>query len=209
MDATMPNQDKATTGLKTAVTILGKWGATTEQGTAILNVSPGTYRQAKRHDPEWRVSLDDDQLTRISYVLNIHASLRVIFDNPENLYGFMSMANHNEGFNGQSALEVIANSDIAALRETWLRVNMERPMIVGDEGRFDDLVAEPSANEKRATAVLDAAEQVCGSKAQARHWFHNEPIDVFDYQTAEQLVASGRADDLLRYLRSLEAGWNG
>ncbi|WP_163559852.1 hypothetical protein [Halomonas sp. NO4] len=131
----MPNQDRDTTGLKTAVTILGKWGATTDQGTAILNVTPATYSQAQRRDPEWRVSLDDDQLTRISYVLNIHAALRVLFDNPDNLYGFMSMANDNEGFDGRSALEVIACGDLGTLRETWLRVNMERPAVIADEGR--------------------------------------------------------------------------
>lgn len=131
----MPNQDKATTGLRGAVMILGKWGATTDQGAAILNVSPDTYHQAKRGDPEWLGILDEDQLTRISYVLNIHAALRVLFDNPDNLYGFMRMANYNEGFDGQSALEVIAGGDLASLRETWLRVNMERPTIIGDEGR--------------------------------------------------------------------------
>ncbi|MDL0433753.1 DUF2384 domain-containing protein [Marinobacter sp. TBZ242] len=131
----MLNQDKATTGLKTAVTILGKWGATAEQGTAILRVSPETYARAQRHDLKWQVSLDEDQLTRISYVMNIHAALRVIFDNPENLYGFMRMANYNEGFDGRSPLEVIATGDIGTLRETWLRVNMERPTINGDEDR--------------------------------------------------------------------------
>ncbi|SEK86610.1 DUF2384 domain-containing protein [Halomonas daqiaonensis] len=70
-------------------------------------------------------------------------------------------------------------------------------------------MVEPSTTEKHTTAVLDAAEQVCGSRARARHWFYNEPIDVFDHQTAEQMVSAGRADDLLRYLRSLEAGWLG
>ncbi|MBB3231133.1 hypothetical protein [Halomonas stenophila] len=133
----MTNKDKVTTGLQAAVTILGKWGASSEQGTAILRVSLDTYARARRRDPEWQVNLDEDQLTRISYVLNIHAALRVIFDNPENLYGFMAMANHNEGFNGRSPLEVIAYGDIISLRETWLRVNMERPVIVGDEGRFN------------------------------------------------------------------------
>ncbi len=67
-------------------------------------------------------------------------------------------------------------------------------------------MTEPSAIEKDTAAVLDAAEWVCGSREQARTWFHNEPIDVFDYQTAEQLVKAGRTSDLLRYLRSLEAG---
>lgn len=70
-------------------------------------------------------------------------------------------------------------------------------------------MTEPSAIEKDTAAVLDAAERVCGSRTQARIWFHNEPIDVFDYRTAEQLVAAGRAEALCRCLRSLEAGWLG
>ena len=129
--------NKTTTGLQAAVTILTKWGATTEQGTAILRVSSDTYARAKQRDPEWQISLDDDQLARISYVLNIHAALRVLFDNPDNLYGFMGMANDNEGFEGRSPLEVIACGDMGTLRETWLRVNMERPAIIGDEGRVN------------------------------------------------------------------------
>ncbi|APX91769.1 hypothetical protein BWR19_01760 [Halomonas sp. 1513] len=133
----MTNKDKATTGLQVAVTILEKWGATVEQGTAILRVSPDTYAYAKQRDPEWQISLDDDQLGRISYVLNIHAALRILFENSDNLYGFMGMTNYNEGFNGRSPLEVIACGSISTLRETWLRVNMERPVVVGDEGRFN------------------------------------------------------------------------
>lgn len=133
----MTDKDKATTGLQAAVTILGKWSASSEQGTAILRVSPETYARARHRDPEWQVDLDEDQLTRISYVLNIHAALRVIFDNPKNVYGFMSMVNHNEYFNGRSPLEVIADGDLVSLRETWLRVNIERPVIIGDEGRFN------------------------------------------------------------------------
>jgi len=41
------------------------------------------------------VRLSQDQLTRASYVLNIHAALRTVFENPENLYGFMAMPNNN------------------------------------------------------------------------------------------------------------------
>ncbi|AMD01551.1 hypothetical protein [Halomonas chromatireducens] len=128
-------KNKAATGLQVAVTILEKWGATTEQGTAILRVATNTYAQAKQRDPEWQITLDDGQLARISYVLNIHAALRVLFDNPDNLYGFMSKANDNDGFDGRSPLQDIACGDIGTLRETWLRVNMERPAIIDDEGR--------------------------------------------------------------------------
>ncbi|RTR02959.1 hypothetical protein [Halomonas nitroreducens] len=118
----MENKDKATTGLQVAVTILGKWGASSEQGVAILRVSPETYARARRRDPEWKVNLDEDQLTRISYILNIHAALRVILDNPKNVYGFMSMINHNEYFNGRSPLQIISQGNLYSLRETWLRV---------------------------------------------------------------------------------------
>ncbi|WFM73106.1 hypothetical protein [Halomonas sp. CKK8] len=69
--------------------------------------------------------------------------------------------------------------------------------------------AEPSTIEKHTAAVLDAAERICGSRIKYRNWFHNEPIDVFDYQTADQLVAAGRTEALCRYLRSLDAGWLG
>lgn len=34
--------------------------------------------------------------------LNIHAALRLAFDNPENVYGFPSMENRNEFFNGHA-----------------------------------------------------------------------------------------------------------
>jgi hypothetical protein len=41
---------------------------------------------------------------------------------------------------------------------------------------------------------------------QALFWYRNEPLPVFDYKTAEQLVSDGRTDDLLRYVSSFEAG---
>ena len=70
-------------------------------------------------------------------------------------------------------------------------------------------MTELSVIEKDTAAVLDAAERICGSRAQARNWFHNESIDVFYQRTAEQLVVAGRTETLCRYLRSLEAGWLG
>lgn len=37
-------------------------------------------------------------------------------------------------------------------------------------------------------------------------WYRNEPLQAFAYKTAEQLVSEGRADDLIGYVMSLEAG---
>jgi hypothetical protein len=72
------------------------------------------------------VALDADQMQRISFVLNIHATLRLVFDNPDNVYGFASMANDNEFFNGRSPLEIMAQGDMIALYETFRRIDMLR-----------------------------------------------------------------------------------
>ncbi|GHB14691.1 antitoxin Xre/MbcA/ParS toxin-binding domain-containing protein [Modicisalibacter luteus] len=117
---------KAATGLKAAVGILEKWGASGEQGTAILRVSRSTYARAKRSDPGWEVNLDEDQLTRISLVLNMHAALRIVFDNPENLYGFMAMPNHNAYFEGKAPLELISQGGILPLYEVFKRIDSLR-----------------------------------------------------------------------------------
>ena len=116
----------AATGLRTAVTILDKWGATGEQGEAILRVSHSTYARAKRKDALQSINLDRDQLTRVSFVLNIHAALRTVFDNPDNLYGFMRMPNDNAFFLGRSPLEVMGGGDMVAVYETFKRIDVLR-----------------------------------------------------------------------------------
>lgn len=116
----------AATGLRTAVSILDKWGATGEQGEAILRVSHSTYARAKRKDGLQSINLDRDQLTRVSFVLNMHAALRVVFENPENLYGFMRMRNDNPFFYGRSPLEVMGSGDFVAVYETFRRIDALR-----------------------------------------------------------------------------------
>lgn len=119
------NRAAAAAGLKAAVRILDKWQASGEQGEAILRVSHSTYARARRGDLA-EIKLDSDQLTRISYLLNIHAALRMIFENPENLYGFVNLVNHNPYFNGRTPLEIMGSGDFAALYETFKRIDSLR-----------------------------------------------------------------------------------
>ncbi|AWM92817.1 hypothetical protein DJ564_19420 [Pseudomonas sp. 31-12] len=114
------------TGLRAAVGILEKWRASSEQACRILRISRSTYTRARQRDPSWSVALDSDQMQRISFVLNIHAALRLVFDNPDNVYGFASMANHNEFFNGRSPLEIMAQGDMISLYETFKRIDVLR-----------------------------------------------------------------------------------
>lgn len=114
----------AATGLKTVFAILDKWHCTAEQIQRILQISKAAYYKY-RNDPG-SASLTQDQLERISYLLNIHSSLRLLFDNPQNLYGFMAMPNHNPYFNGQSPLDIISSGQFSALYETYKHIDALR-----------------------------------------------------------------------------------
>ena len=119
-------KSQCVTGLRAAVGILEKWGASSDQACRILRISRSTYTRARQRDPDWSVGLDSDQMQRISFVLNIHATLRLVFDNPENVYGFPMMANENEFFNGRTPLDIMSQGDMISLYETFRRIDMLR-----------------------------------------------------------------------------------
>lgn len=115
--------EKMSTSLRVAVNILRKWGMTTEQMTTILGVSSASINRVKNKSV---ISLTRDQLERISYVLNIHAALKLVFDNPENTYNFVNMANHNPYFNGATPMSIMLNGSMASLYETHKRIDALR-----------------------------------------------------------------------------------
>ena len=120
------SKDQCVAGLRAAVGIIEKWAASSEQACRILRISRSTHTRAKQRDPDWSVALDADQMQRISFILNIHAALRLVFDNPDNVYGFPAMANHNEFFNGRSPLEIMSQGDMVSLYETFRRIDVLR-----------------------------------------------------------------------------------
>ncbi len=111
-------------GLKAAFAILKAWGGTPEQQCGILDLPKSTYYKYLSH-PE-KANLSNSQLERISYLLNIHSHLRIVFENPDNIYGFMSMKNSNGFFNGKSPLEAIGGGSFSALYETFRHVDAMR-----------------------------------------------------------------------------------
>ena len=119
-------KDQCVTGLRAAVGILDKWHASSDQICRILRISRSTHTRAKQRDPAWSVGLDSDQMQRISFVLNIHAALRLVFDNPENVYGFPAMTNDNDFFNGRPPLEIMSQGDMISLYETFRRIDALR-----------------------------------------------------------------------------------
>ncbi|HDS1738029.1 MULTISPECIES: antitoxin Xre-like helix-turn-helix domain-containing protein [Pseudomonas] len=117
-------KDVGAVALRTAINIMEKWQANSKQIENVLRISRSTYARAKDH--QRAVSLDSDQMARISLVLNMHAALRTVFDNPDNVYGFVSMKNNNDFFDGQSPLEVMAQGSFIQLYETFRRIDVLR-----------------------------------------------------------------------------------
>ena len=104
--------------------ILEKWGCSTAEKQAILKLKKSSYHRYQKDSNS--ASLSSDQLERISYLANIHQSLRLIFSNPENIYGFMKMKNDNEYFNGRSPLSIINTGNFGALYEVFKRIDTMR-----------------------------------------------------------------------------------
>lgn len=119
-------KDQCAAGLRAAVAVIDKWQASSDQACRILRISRSTHARAKQRDPDWSVNLDPDQMQRISFVLNMHAALRLVFDNPQNVYGFPAMVNDNEFFNGRSPLDVMSQGDMISLYETFRRIDALR-----------------------------------------------------------------------------------
>lgn len=95
----------------TSLEILKRWGASDSQVVSILNISSAESAQL----PSCKVS--SEQLVKISYILNIHAALRILFNNQSNVCGFMTMKNHSLFFEGKAPLTFIASGELAALEQ--------------------------------------------------------------------------------------------
>lgn len=104
--------------------ILEKWGCSTAQKQAILGLSKSTFHRYQKDASG--VSLSSDQLERLSYLANIHQALRIVFTNPDNVYGFMKMANYNPYFNGRTPLSIIGTGSFGALYEVFKRIDSMR-----------------------------------------------------------------------------------
>ncbi|NYU10663.1 hypothetical protein A8O28_01960 [Enterobacteriaceae bacterium CCUG 67584] len=122
--------DRDLIAIRAAMNILEKWGCTPEQQQNILQLSRAALYKY-RHGETKSASLSHDQLTRISYLLNMHSALRIVFSNPENVYGFMTMANHNAYFNGATPLSLIEGGEFGNLHEVAKRVDVLRGGLAG------------------------------------------------------------------------------
>ncbi len=117
-------KDKKQVALKAALNILNKWECSEQEKTSILGVSRATLHKYQSNPFSARVS--PDLLERISYLLNIHSSLRILFENKENVYGFVRMPNSNYFFNGMAPMDIMSKGTVANLYEVNNQINTLR-----------------------------------------------------------------------------------
>ena len=106
--------------LRAAITILKGWKATRSQIQKILGIS--SYALDRVTAGNAPSKLDGEQAERISMVLNIHAAMRTLFENPANVYGFMARPKVNPFFDGRAPLDVIAQGSMEDFVETYRRI---------------------------------------------------------------------------------------
>lgn len=99
----------------TALNIMDKWDCSEKEKMALLGVGRSTLHKYQAAPASARLS--PDLLERISYLLNIHAVLRILFENPENQYGFLRMPNKNRFFDGRAPMDILSSGLVSALYE--------------------------------------------------------------------------------------------
>ncbi len=62
---------------------------------------------------------------------------------------------------------------------------------------------------RESVRVVRAATDIAGSVEEAIYWYKNNPLSTFDYKTPQDLVSEGRTETLIRYIKSLQAGFAG
>ena len=114
----------ANAAIATALNILNKWNCSEKEKMAILGVGRSTLHKYQAAPESAR--LTPDLLERISYLLNIHALLRTIFENPDNIYGFVRMPNATAFFGGKAPMEIMSSGLVTALYEVYKHLDAIR-----------------------------------------------------------------------------------
>lgn len=114
----------AQAAVSTVLNIMDKWNCSEKEKMALLGVGRSTLHKYQSAPAGARLS--PDLLERISYLLNIHAVLRILFENPENQYGFLRMPNKNSFFDGKAPMEILSSGLMSALYEVHRHLDAMR-----------------------------------------------------------------------------------
>lgn len=105
--------------------ILDKWNCTTDEQLKLLGItSRSTLNKYKESNGGIRLSVDTQE--RMSYILNIHKCLRLLFTADDSIYGWVRKPNSHPFFAGRSAMDVMSGGRVADLYEVASRLQAWR-----------------------------------------------------------------------------------
>ncbi len=113
MEKTAPIQsrDHAQAGIKAFFELSNKWQLSNDEARCLLG---DTGKRTFFHWKEGKVAkVPADTMRRIGYIIGIHKGLRLLFSNPENVYGWLQR--ENTDFGGQSPKNRMLAGDVTDL----------------------------------------------------------------------------------------------
>lgn len=118
------NVAHARTAFKVILNIFDKWHCSTDEALILLGLKRSTWFKYK-NAPESAL-FSQDIVERISYILNIHAALRILFSTPDSVYQWVRKPNNAPFYNGRSAMDVMLQGRVVDLWSVASRLNAER-----------------------------------------------------------------------------------
>jgi len=119
------NKDLSTAGLKAFFNICDGWKCKTDEMQTLLGISSRSTFFKYKKSPE-SANLQQDTLERISYILNIHAALRILFSQPESISQWVRKPNSNRLYNGESAMDIMLGGRVMDLYGVMSHLNAQR-----------------------------------------------------------------------------------
>nr|WP_298140454.1 MbcA/ParS/Xre antitoxin family protein [uncultured Pseudomonas sp.] len=101
--------------LKFFFNLMDKWNCTLEQQMVLLGSIGRSTLYKYRQLPE--VRLPRDTMERVSYLMGIHKSLRILFGDKPSTYEWVKKANSEAPFNGNSALQLMLAGGVVDLAD--------------------------------------------------------------------------------------------
>ena len=121
------DSDTASKAFNVAHNIVERWGCNPAQKEALFGMKKSAlYQKISAAAEKKAIRLDRDQFDRVSFILNIHQALKLVFSNDENVYGFVNMPNNNPYFNGKTPMEIMETGSLPSLYEVYRRVDSLR-----------------------------------------------------------------------------------
>ena len=120
------DHDSAAKAFPVALEILGKWKCSVNEKMVLLGfTSRSTFNYAAK-DPDRFQGYGPDLLERMSYIINIHKSLRILYSLEDSQYGWVRKLNSEPFFAGRSAMEVMMNGRMIDLWQVASRLHAWR-----------------------------------------------------------------------------------